>query len=94
MADQQTVTVVLVTPDEAISLLWDNGSDVHNIGPSGMGACWSRDYAIRAIKAAKAITICNWPHHQLHVEEDHGRRSLFETDDEKVEAFLKERTNG
>ena len=81
-----------ISADEAIPLLWDNGVDIHNM--TFVGACWSREDAINAIKTAKAIYIRDIiPKHRLFVEQSTGRKSYFETDDEKVAAFLKERGN-
>ncbi len=87
-----TLDSISATPDEAIPLLWDNGEDVHviNAGRRMMiGSTWSRDSAIAALKTAQKITIGEWRNHRLDVVQADGSRALFETDDEKVDEFLK-----
>jgi hypothetical protein len=82
-----------ISSDEAVALLRNNGVDVHNISVGGMmmGATWSRERAIETIRAASKIAIEDFRNHRLVVTEASGRVSLFETDDDVVDAFLKER---
>ena len=59
------------------------------------GACWTWEDAEKALRSARSIVLASEgsfadrSDHALVVEEENGRRSLFETDPESVEAFRK-----
>lgn len=85
---------LLITADEAASLLNEEGDYIHNFVDGGMimlGCDFERDSAIKAFKAAKSIEIggpgCKAMRHPLVVFEQDGRHSFFEADMDKVDAF-------
>lgn len=85
---------VILTPDEAISLLHD-GEYIHNYAnPRGgmfIGCDYDRKDAIEAIRAAYQIEIggpeCKRMRHPLAVWSSENRVTFFEADMGKVDAF-------
>ena len=84
---------IILTPDEAISLLAD-GEYVHNYAnPGGMliGCDYGREDAIKAFRSAKQIEIggdaCKAMRHPLAVWETEKRVTFFEADMAKVAAL-------
>lgn len=89
---------LILTAEEAESLLNDEGEYVHNFIQSGMvflGCDYDRADAIAAFKSAKSIEIggpaCKRMKHPLAVFDKDGRLSFFEADLSKVEAYEAQR---
>lgn len=86
---------VILTPDEAISLLPDDGESIHNfVNPRAgrfIGVDFERADAEAQFRAAKQIEIggynCKAMKHPLVVWDADGRLSFFTADMAKVEAF-------
>lgn len=90
---------VVITAEQAESLLHDGAKTVHNfaqVGPMLLGCDYEREDAILAFKTAKLIEIGGWGcrglKHPIVVHDDTGRHTFFEADMAKVEAL--ERTLG
>jgi hypothetical protein len=84
---------IILTPDEAASLLADS-QYVHNFiqsGPMFLGCDFEKDSAIEAFRSAKQIELAGenakGMKHPLAVFDKDGKLSFFEADMDKVEAF-------
>lgn len=88
---------LMLTAEEAESLLYDDREHVHNFmdaGPMLIGVDYERAHAIEAFKAAKQIEIAGagarGMNHAIVVWPGDGERySFFEADPEKVDAMEK-----
>lgn len=86
---------LIISADEAISLLNDDGEYVHNfLNPSGglmLGCDFERENAIEAFRKAHQIEIggegCKRMRHPIVVWDTPTRYSFFEADMTKVGAF-------
>jgi hypothetical protein len=96
MPDDRTV----LTADEAISLLHDEGDYIHNFKQGGfmmLGCDYTRENAIQAIRDAIEIEIggeaCKAMKHPLAVWKTDTNVSFFEADMDKVTAFEQARAS-
>lgn len=96
-----TADRVLITPDEAASLIPD-GEYVHNFVQSSfalLGCDFSREKAVEAFNSAAEIEIggsaCQSMRHPIVVHEKGGRYSFFEADmDRFYSKYPKEKAGG
>lgn len=91
---------LIITPEEAESLLYDGADTVHNFMDSGfalIGCDWSREATIKAFKEAIQIEIAGpsarGMNHALAVWSSKTEHSFFEADPEKVDAFERGKTD-
>lgn len=89
---------IVLTPDEAISLLAD-GEIVHNFAQTSfalVGCDYDRAEAVEAIRTATSLEIggpaCKSLNHALAVHEKTGRYTFFATDPARVEAMEQAKT--
>lgn len=84
---------VILTPDEAISLLAEGEYSHNYANPRGMliGCDYERDGVVKALREAKQIEIggdaCKSMRHPLAVWDAKDRLTFFEADMEKVAAL-------
>lgn len=85
---------LIITKDEALSLLVDGEGDVHNFIITGfglMGCDYRREHATKAITEAKEIEVAganmSAMRHPIAVWDREGKLSFFEADMDKVKAF-------
>jgi hypothetical protein len=85
---------LIITPEEAESLLYDGRDEVHNfksVGPMLIGCDYSRENALKAFREAIQIEIAGpgarGMNHALAVWSSKTDHSYFEADPEKVDAF-------
>lgn len=87
---------LIITPEEAESLLYDGANTVHNfvtVGPMLIGCDYSRENALKAFQEAIQIEIAGpgarGLNHAIAVWSSKTSHSYFEADPEKVDAFDK-----